>query len=196
VSETLSTCNAIFEPSSPEGFEIIHKILFAVGAMIDAEPLEKPVDLILGLETEDRLQLTARNRVAAIGAQSRVFEHTPSQTGAVSWQVLSELVRNVDRYLHNESLHLRPAIASYPAEAMDMLLAPKRWKHFVAMALIGDGVMAAIHPKRDATAWAAGPAPWRALMQALHDRPNLTRAIAVAQIAGGVYWALRDEKGE
>jgi hypothetical protein len=74
-----------------------------------------------------------------------------------------------------------------------MLLTTKRWKHFAAMALIGDGVMAVIHPQRDARAWATGPAPWRTLMHALHDRPAITRAIGVVQIAGAVYWALNQE---
>jgi hypothetical protein len=74
-----------------------------------------------------------------------------------------------------------------------MLLGTKRWKHFAAMALLGDGVMAVIHPRRDAADWAIGPAPWRALMRGLHDRPALTRAIGAAQIAGAVWWALRQE---
>ena len=69
-----------------------------------------------------------------------------------------------------------------------------RWKHFAAMALIGDGVMAIVHPKRDARAWSAGPKVWQDLMNSLHDRPGLTRAIGVAQIAGGVWWALKQEK--
>jgi hypothetical protein len=30
-------------------------------------------------------------------------------------------------------------------------------------------------------------------MQGLHDRPALTRAIGAAQIAGAVWWALREE---
>ena len=74
-----------------------------------------------------------------------------------------------------------------------MLLTPKRWKHFAAMALIGDGVMAIVHPQRDAAAWHAGPKPWRSLMAALHDRPQLTRVIGVAQVVGAVYWALQQE---
>ncbi len=74
------------------------------------------------------------------------------------------------------------------------LLPDKRWQHFAAMALIGDGVMAVVHPQRDAAAWHGGPAPWRHLMSALHDRPGLTRLIGAAQIVGGVYWALRQER--
>jgi len=74
-----------------------------------------------------------------------------------------------------------------------MLQIRKRWKHFAAMALIGDGVMAVVQPHRDAAAWSTGPAPWRALMKGLHDRPMLTRAIGAAQIVGGVWWALKQE---
>ncbi len=75
-----------------------------------------------------------------------------------------------------------------------MFLAPKRWQHFAAMALIGDGVMAVVHPQRDAMAWHVGPEPWQRLMRALHDRPALTRVIGVAQIVGGVVWALSQER--
>jgi hypothetical protein len=75
-----------------------------------------------------------------------------------------------------------------------MLFTQKRWKHFAAMALIGDGVMALLRPKDDALAWKRGPEPWRKLMGALHDRPGLTRLIGIGQIAGGVLWALRQEK--
>jgi hypothetical protein len=74
-----------------------------------------------------------------------------------------------------------------------MLLTSNRWKHFTAMVLIGDGVMALVRPHHDASAWARGPRPWRKLMRELNRRPGLTRLIGVAQIAGGVYWALREE---
>ena len=75
-------------------------------------------------------------------------------------------------------------------------LVPKRWQHFTAMVLIGDGVMALLHPKRDAHAWKTGPKPWRSLMHELSERPILTRAIGVAQIAGGILWAIAQEDGE
>jgi hypothetical protein len=74
------------------------------------------------------------------------------------------------------------------------MILSKRWQHFTAMALIGDGVMAMIHPKKDAMAWQRGPKPWKDLMAKLNDRPGLTRAIGAAQIAGGIWWALRQEK--
>ena len=75
-----------------------------------------------------------------------------------------------------------------------MFFTAKRWKHFAAMALVGDGVLAVVRPEHDALAWKGGPKPWREAMQFLHDRPALTRAIGVAQVVGGVWWALQQEK--
>jgi hypothetical protein len=75
-----------------------------------------------------------------------------------------------------------------------MLIPTKRWKHFAAMVLIGDGVMALAHPQRDAMAWKAGPKPWQELMHKLRDRPALTRMVGLAQVVGGVWWALSQEK--
>jgi hypothetical protein len=74
------------------------------------------------------------------------------------------------------------------------MILSKRLQHFTAMALIGDGMMAVIHPQKDAMAWSKGPRPWKELMVKLHERPGLTRLIGVAQIVGGVCWALRQEK--
>jgi hypothetical protein len=64
------------------------------------------------------------------------------------------------------------------------------------MALIGDGVMAVVKPQHDATAWKKGPKIWRVTMRALAKRPIVTRAIGVAQIAGGIWWALQSESEE
>jgi len=61
------------------------------------------------------------------------------------------------------------------------------------MALIGDGVMAVLRPEDDALAWKHGPAPWKALMGTLEERPTLTRCIGAAQIVGGIWWALHQE---
>ncbi len=77
-----------------------------------------------------------------------------------------------------------------------MLMASKRWKHFAAMALIGDGVMAVVRPRRDAEAWKIGPKAWQNLMQKFHESPVLTRTVGAAQIAGGIWWALRQEREE
>jgi hypothetical protein len=75
-----------------------------------------------------------------------------------------------------------------------MSLARKRWQHFAAILLIGDGVMALVHPQRDAEAWHIGPEPWMKLMRELHKRPNLTRVIGAAQIVAAVSWAITQER--
>ena len=62
------------------------------------------------------------------------------------------------------------------------------------MVLIGDGVMALVHPKRDAHAWRKGPKVWQSLMEQLAERPILTMAIGAAQIAGGIWWALAQDR--
>jgi len=77
-----------------------------------------------------------------------------------------------------------------------MSLASRRWKHFTAMALIGDGVMAVLRPDNDALAWKHGPKPWKQLMGTLQERPVLTRTVGVLQIVGGVWWALHQEQEE
>lgn len=69
-----------------------------------------------------------------------------------------------------------------------------RMQHFVAMVLIGDGLMALVRPARDAKAWKLGPEPWRSLMGFMAERPQLTRAVGVAQIALGIWWATRKEQ--
>jgi hypothetical protein len=71
---------------------------------------------------------------------------------------------------------------------------PKRAKHFMAMVLIGDGVMALVNPRNDAKAWKRGPKLWRLLMHELSNRPGLTRAIGAAQVVGGIWWALHQEE--
>ena len=76
------------------------------------------------------------------------------------------------------------------------MLQTKRWRHFGAMILIGDGVMALVHPQKDALAWKGGPRLWQSLMHELHERPALTRVIGAAQIAGGIWWAIRQESEE
>ena len=74
-----------------------------------------------------------------------------------------------------------------------MLTPSKQWKHFAAMVLIGDGVMAIVRPERSCEAWAVGPRWWKRSMRFFRNCPTLTRIIAAAQIAGGIYWALSQE---
>jgi hypothetical protein len=75
-----------------------------------------------------------------------------------------------------------------------MQLDLSRWKHFTAMAVIGDGIMGLVHPTRSAKAWHYGPEPWKNLMESLEERPNLTRAISAAQVIGGILWVLHSSR--
>ena len=77
-----------------------------------------------------------------------------------------------------------------------MFLNSKRTQHFLAMVLIGDGVMALIHPSKDARAWKKGPQLWRDLMHTLSEHPNLTRAIGAAQVVGGILWSLQQTEAD
>ncbi len=72
-------------------------------------------------------------------------------------------------------------------------LTKDRLKHFLALACIGDGVLAVLRPRRDANTWSVGPAPWRALMQELRRRPALTRVLGAAEAAAAVCWILRHD---
>jgi uncharacterized protein YjeT (DUF2065 family) len=67
-------------------------------------------------------------------------------------------------------------------------------KHFTAMVLIGDGLMALAIPERDAKAWRLGPEPWRSMMGFLADRPQLTRLVGLTQVVVGLWWVMREEK--
>lgn len=70
-------------------------------------------------------------------------------------------------------------------------------KHFAAMLLIGDGVMALIRPRQDAAAWNHGPLLWRKGMTLLQRNPTATRVVAATQVAAALWWVLRrDRVGE
>jgi hypothetical protein len=70
----------------------------------------------------------------------------------------------------------------------------RRIKHFTALILIGDGLIACFKPTREARAWRFGPEPWRSLMGALATRPQLSRAVGIAQVGVGLWWILEKEK--
>lgn len=64
------------------------------------------------------------------------------------------------------------------------------------MMLIGDGVVALVRPEHDAAAWSQGPWLWRQAMQLLQRNPTTTRLVATVQIAAGIWWLVREEKGK
>ena len=77
-----------------------------------------------------------------------------------------------------------------------MFIPVNRWRDFTAMLLIGDGIMAILRPQGHAAAWGVGPRWWKGFMECLEDRPALTRAIGLAQTAGGIAWALAEAQND
>ena len=72
-----------------------------------------------------------------------------------------------------------------------MNLFARRLAELSGILLIGDGVVAALQPKGHVRLWEGGPKLWRDLLRPFAKRPQLTRAVAVAEIAVGVLiaWA-------
>jgi hypothetical protein len=64
-------------------------------------------------------------------------------------------------------------------------------RSLAAMLMIGDGVFAAVTPRRHAKRWQDGPGWWRRLLATFRRRPALTRALGLAEIAAGIVWARR-----
>lgn len=59
----------------------------------------------------------------------------------------------------------------------------------VGMLMIGDGLLAAVSPRRHARLWRDGPEDWRRAMAWFEDRPTLTAAIGLAEAALGFWLA-------
>jgi hypothetical protein len=74
-----------------------------------------------------------------------------------------------------------------------MDLIGRRAAEFAGILLVGDGVIGALRPERHARLWLAGPRVWREAMEPFAERPRLTRAVGVAEIALGLWLAARAE---
>lgn len=66
-----------------------------------------------------------------------------------------------------------------------------RLESLLAVALIGDGVLAALQPRRHMARWDAGPEAWRKLVRPFRERPALTRSLALGQTLAAAAWASR-----
>lgn len=67
----------------------------------------------------------------------------------------------------------------------------QRLKEAVAIVVIGDGVVAAISPRRHSRLWQGGPGWYKQFMQMFIDRPGMTRISGVAQVVLGLSLASR-----
>ena len=67
----------------------------------------------------------------------------------------------------------------------------RRLKEIAAMAIIGEGIIGALFPRRHLHLWKCGPKKYRKFIDATARRPNLGRIAAGAGAGLGVLWALR-----
>lgn len=70
-----------------------------------------------------------------------------------------------------------------------MKLFARRLTEIGGILLIGDGVVAALKPKGHVRLWQKGPRLWRELLDPFARRPQLTRAVGVAEVAAGLLMA-------
>ena len=67
----------------------------------------------------------------------------------------------------------------------------RRLTQMWAMMVIGDGVIAMLHPRRHAELWEGGPPLYRDLVAWCARHPNGTRALGAVEIGLGLWMATR-----
>ena len=67
-----------------------------------------------------------------------------------------------------------------------MQIATRRLAELGGMAMIGDGILAALRPDGHVRLWEGLPKPWRALLEPFAGRPGLTRAVGIAEAGLGL----------
>ena len=61
----------------------------------------------------------------------------------------------------------------------------------IALSLVGDGLVSVLWPRRHVMLWKFGPKPYQRLANAVADHPMMIRAVAAAELAGGLWWTRR-----
>jgi len=72
----------------------------------------------------------------------------------------------------------------------------RRLKETFAVITIGDGVIELLAPREHSLLWEAGPESARRVARFSADNPNYMRLLGAAQIAFGVWLALRQYREE
>jgi hypothetical protein len=64
-------------------------------------------------------------------------------------------------------------------------------KESLAILMVGDGVIAALMPRRHVMLWSFGPDWWTGFVRAASERPWAIRASALVAAGTGLWWAWR-----
>jgi hypothetical protein len=74
-----------------------------------------------------------------------------------------------------------------------MTIARRRVGELIALAAIGDSVMALLKPKDHAALWRGGPSWWDKSVRYFEERPELTRTLGAAGLLIAIWFAARQE---
>ena len=67
----------------------------------------------------------------------------------------------------------------------------RRIKELVAIAVIGDGVVGLVAPRRHSLLWKIGPQGYQEVLRWFAERPSLVRLLGTAELGLGLMLALR-----
>lgn len=66
----------------------------------------------------------------------------------------------------------------------------RRLGEFLAILMVGDGVIGLVAPRRHSLLWKFGPESYKRLMEDFAKRPSLVRLLSVASVGAGLWLAL------
>ena len=67
----------------------------------------------------------------------------------------------------------------------------QRIKEVIALAMIGEGIIGSLRPRRYLRLWRFGPQRYRKFIDTLVEHPTATRLLCAAEAGAGIWWALR-----
>jgi hypothetical protein len=76
---------------------------------------------------------------------------------------------------------------------MNKQIVQKRVLESLAMLTIGDGLLAALQPRRHVLLWESGPRVWRNSMRPFIRNPGLTRLLGLAAVGWALWLANRQQ---
>ena len=71
----------------------------------------------------------------------------------------------------------------------------RRIKELAAIAVIGDGVVGLVAPRRHSLLWKFGPEGYQEVIGWIAGRPGVVRLLAAGEVGAGLWLALRQYEG-